>query len=75
MRARLFAVVARKAALIERSRAERERVASLLGEARGPFALAAGAALLVALRPRRALGWLAKGWSAVQLYRAARLLW
>ena len=75
MRDRIFAIVARKAALIERSRAERERVAGLLGQARGPFALAAGALLLAALRPRRVMGWVAKGWSAIQLYRAARLLW
>jgi hypothetical protein len=75
MRARLLELVARKAALTERSRAERERLAALLGEARGPFALAAGAALLIALRPRRVLRWLARGWSTLQIYRAARLWW
>lgn len=79
MRARLLGIAARKAALIERSRAERERVAGLLGGARGPLGCArislAGAALLIALRPRRVLGWLASGWSALQIYRAARLWW
>jgi len=32
-------------------------------------------ALLVALRPRRALGWLMKGWSAWRLYRGAQRWW
>lgn len=75
MRARLFQLAARKAALVERARAERERTAELLGEASRPFALAAGALVLVALRPRRVLRWLASGWSVLQLYRAARLWW
>jgi hypothetical protein len=40
-----------------------------------PLIVAAAVALLVALRPRRALGWLMKGWSAWRLYRGARRLW
>ena len=42
---------------------------------RQPLIAAAAVALLVALRPRRALGWLMKGWSAWRLYRGARRLW
>jgi hypothetical protein len=40
-----------------------------------PLIVAAAVALLFALRPRRALGWLMKGWSAWRLYRGARRLW
>lgn len=39
---------------------------------RQPWIVAAGIALLVALRPRRALGWLMKGWTAWRIYRGAR---
>jgi len=39
---------------------------------RQPWIVAAGVALLVALRPRRALGWLMKGWTAWRIYRGAR---
>lgn len=39
---------------------------------RQPWIVAAGVALLVALRPRRALGWLMKGWGAWRIYRGAR---
>jgi hypothetical protein len=48
------------------------RVRSLWEEIRRrPLWVAAGAAFLIALRPRRALSWLAKGWSAWRLYRGA----
>jgi hypothetical protein len=40
---------------------------------RRPWIVAGAVGLLVALRPRRALGWLAKGWSAWQFYRRAQL--
>lgn len=40
-----------------------------------PLIVAAGAAFLIALRPRRALGWIAKGWSLWRLYRGARRWW
>ncbi|HVP08504.1 MAG TPA: YqjK family protein [Burkholderiales bacterium] len=40
-----------------------------------PLIVAVAVALLVALRPRRALGWLMKGWSAWRLYRGARRVW
>jgi hypothetical protein len=42
---------------------------------RRPLFAAAGVALFVALRPRRALGWLAKGWSLWRLYRGAQRWW
>ena len=46
------------------------------GEARRhPLPVVAGVALLVALRPRRALAWLARGWSLWRLYRGASGLW
>src|SRR5262249_37126986 len=48
------------------------RVRGLIEELRRrPLWIAAGAAFLIALRPRRALSWLAKGWSAWRLYRGA----
>ena len=42
---------------------------------RSPLIVAAGAAFLIALRPRRALTWLARGWSLWRLYRGARRWW
>jgi hypothetical protein len=42
---------------------------------RHPLSVAAGVALLVALRPRRALTWIGKGWSLWRLYRSARGWW
>lgn len=67
------------AALVERT----DEAASWLGTARNllqelgrqPLIVVAGAAFLIALRPRRALGWLAKGWSLWRLYRGARRWW
>jgi hypothetical protein len=47
-----------------------------LAEARRhPLIMIAGVALLAALRPRRALGWLARGWSLWRLYRGALAWW
>ena len=47
-----------------------------LGEARRhPLLLLAGVALLVALRPRRAMKLAASGWSLWRLYLRARRLW
>jgi hypothetical protein len=47
-----------------------------LAEARRhPLIMVAGVALLVALRPRRALSWLARGWSLWRLYRGAYAWW
>ena len=40
-----------------------------------PLAVIAGVALLVALRPRRAVTWLARGWSLWRLYRGANGWW
>jgi hypothetical protein len=42
---------------------------------RYPLIVVAGVALLVALRPRRSLAWLARGWSLWRLYRGALGLW
>ena len=42
---------------------------------RYPFAVTAGMALLVALRPKRAITWLSRGWSLWRLYRGARGWW
>ena len=42
---------------------------------RHPLFMAIGIALLVALRPRRALSWLARGWSLWRLYRGAQGWW
>jgi len=46
------------------------------GEARKhPGFVVAGVALLVALRPRGVLAWLARGWSLWRLYRGAQRWW
>ncbi len=42
---------------------------------RQPLIAIAGVALLAALRPRRALTWLARGWSLWRLYHGARGWW
>jgi hypothetical protein len=53
-----------------------QRARHLIDELRRrPWIVAGGAALLVSLRPRRALGWLMKGWSAWRLYRGAQRWW
>jgi hypothetical protein len=50
-----------------------QRIRGILDELRSrPWIVAGGVALLIALRPRRALGWLMKGWSAWRLYRGAQ---
>ena len=47
-----------------------------LAQARNhPLIVIAGVALLVALRPRRAVTWLARGWSLWRLYRGAHGWW
>ena len=40
-----------------------------------PLLAAAGVMLLIALRPRRALGWMVKGWSIWRSYRGALRWW
>lgn len=52
-------------------------VAARLGEEalRRPLFIVAGAAFFLALRPRRTLGLLLRGWSLYQLYRRGRGLW
>lgn len=57
------------AALVQRARAIVDQLRSQ------PWIVAGGVALLVALQPRRALGWLAKGWSAWRMYRGAERWW
>jgi YqjK-like protein len=42
---------------------------------RHPLSVTAVAALLIALRPRRAFTWVGKGWSLWRLYRGARGWW
>ncbi|MDA8107112.1 MAG: YqjK family protein [Betaproteobacteria bacterium] len=50
------------------------KVARLLAEARlRPVWIAAAVAVLVGLRPKRTLKWLASGWTLWQAYRGARL--
>lgn len=53
------------------------RVARDLVEIAGrhPLGVVAGMALLGALRPKRALMWLSRGWSLWRLYRGARGWW
>lgn len=69
----------RAAALLEMSDAAGAwfDTASRLGaEARRhPLLLAAIAAFVVALRPRRMLGWWLKGWSMYQIYKRGRSVW
>ena len=43
--------------------------------ARYPLLVVAGVALLAALRPKRAVTWLSRGWSLWRLYRGARGWW
>ena len=67
------------AAALERG----DEVASLLQRARNiveelrrrPWIVAGAGAVLIALWPRRALGWLMKGWSAWRMYRGAQRWW
>ena len=48
----------------------------LLGHLRDrPLLVVAGAALLIALRPRRALGWALRGWSLWRTYRGLQRWW
>ena len=42
---------------------------------RRPLIVVAGVALLIALRPQRALIWLGRGWSLWRLYRGAHGWW
>jgi hypothetical protein len=52
------------------------RVRDLLAQLRRqPLLIAAGVALLVALRPSRAFGWLMRGWGAWRMYRSAMRWW
>ena len=53
------------------------RVARDLVEIAGrhPLSVVAGMALLVALRPKRAITWLSRGWSLWRVYRGARGWW
>jgi len=82
-RARLIERARSEREALGRVLASSDTVASVLGRAlrfvegieHKPLIAAAAAALLVALRPRRAFGWLMKGWSVWRLYRGARRFW
>ena len=53
-----------------------QRVFRILNELRKrPWIVAGGAALMFAYSPRRALGWLMKGWSAWRMFRGAQRWW
>jgi len=86
-RARLVARAQSERAALNALLAPADAAASLAGSvvrvarglldqaARYPLGVAAGMALLVALRPKRALTWLSRGWSLWRLYRGARGWW
>ena len=82
-RARYVERAAAEREALARALAASDTAASLLagarrvleGIAQQPLVVAAGIALLVVLQPRRALGWLMKGWSAWRVYRSARRYW
>jgi hypothetical protein len=76
----LAAIAARGEAAARRVDRALALAGRVLGELRErPMLVAAGVALLVALRPRRALGWAArwglKAWSLWRGYRAAQRFW
>jgi hypothetical protein len=75
IRAHLQALHARRQLLIARAAAEREALGAALTVRvpRSTLVLGAGAlAVLVALRPRAALRWLVRGYSAWRFYRSVR---
>ena len=92
-RGRLLALAERRALLVARSLAERERLEAYVARTDGvssvfeaghrmlqelgrqPLIVIGGAALLIALRPRRALKWLMQGWSLWRMYRGAQRWW
>jgi hypothetical protein len=72
----LAKVIARsdEAALaLERVRAFALKLQALVREQ--PWIAAVAVALLVALQPRRAFGWLMRGWGAWRMYRSALRWW
>lgn len=72
----LVAILGRGDALAGSAMGVAEGARRLFAELRRQPALVAGlVALLIALRPRRALGWIVKGWSAWRLYRGAHRWW
>lgn len=97
MRARLLAIVERRARLAVRANSERESLAAFMAHTDGPVRMAttalaagvrlldevrkqpllaaAGAVLLIVLRPRRALGWALKGWSLWRTVRSVQRWW
>lgn len=75
-RAALAALLARTDAPVQAAAQAVAQGRRLFGELRKhPAIVAAGVALLVALRPRRAFGWILKGWSAWRVYSGARRWW
>ena len=72
----LAALVARGDGAAQAALGVADGVRRVLSELRRQPVLAAVlVGVLVALRPRRALGWIAKGWSAWRLYRGAQRWW
>lgn len=72
----LAAMVARGDALALRGARLSEGFRRIAGELQARPLLALGAvAALVALKPRRALSWILKGWSAWRMYRGALRWW
>ena len=61
------------AVVMQRVRTVALKIQALVREQ--PWIAAVSVALLVALRPRRALGWLMRGWGAWRMYRSALRWW
>lgn len=72
----IAALVARGDGLARSSAGALVKIRRLLRELRArPLLAAAGVALLVAWRPRRALGWALKAWSLWRAVRSAQRWW
>jgi len=72
----IAALVARSDGLARSGAGALAKIRLVLHELRAqPLLAAAGVALLVAWRPRRALGWTLKAWSLWRTVRSARRWW
>jgi len=61
------------AVVLQRVRSVALKIQALVREQ--PWIAAVAVAFLVALRPRRAFGWLMRGWGAWRMYRSALRWW
>jgi hypothetical protein len=61
------------AVVFQRVRAVALKIQALVREQ--PWIATVAVTLLVALRPRRSLGWLMRGWGAWRMYRKAQRWW